>query len=321
MLAGAFAAACLLAAAAAAGAEAPAVVTLVEGPAALLRSTGRFALAEGVRVHVGDIIEVPEKGTVQIGFAGGTRVSLGPQSRFHVAALAGAAGRGGKEAAVSDFYLLQGWSKLAIAPKSAPLRMTTPLFGFGSADADIVVHVQGAEGSLFVEKGALRLAEGFVKATPSSPVAVGAGQFYVRRADQRGVVQPRPAPAFVAGMPVYYRDNLPERLTALKDREVSPRRLGDLAYEEVEPWLKGPPELRRPLIQRMRARAHDPEFRKAVIANMRFHPEWDPIIFPEKYLPKPPPIVDAAKAPPTAADPAKAPPPAADAVRAPAQSK
>jgi hypothetical protein len=71
----------------------------------------------------------------------------------------------------------------------------------------------------------------------------------------------------------------------------------------------------------MRARAHDPEFRKAVIANMRFHPEWDPIIFPEKYLPKPPPIVDAAKAPPTAADPAKAPPPAADAVRAPAQSK
>src|SRR5262245_41905323 len=117
MLAGAFAAACLVAAAAAAGAE-PAVVTLVEGPAALLRSTGRFALAEGVHVQAGDIIDVPEKGTVQIGFAGGTRVSLGPQSRFHVAALSGAAGRGGKEVAVSDFYLLQGWSKLAIAPKS-----------------------------------------------------------------------------------------------------------------------------------------------------------------------------------------------------------
>jgi len=248
-------------------------------------------------VHAGDIIEVPEKGMVQIGFAGGTRVSLGPQSRFHVAALAGAAGRGGKEVAVSDFYLLQGWSKLAIAPNSAPLRVTTPLFGFGSADAVVVVHVQGEEASLFVERGALRLAEGFVKATPSSPVAVGAGQFYVRRADQRGVVQPRPAPAFVAGMPVYYRDNLPERLTALKDREVSPRRLGDLAYADVEQWLKGPPELRRPLIQRMRARAQDPEFRKAVIANMRFHPEWDRILFPEKYLPKPPPAADTVKAP------------------------
>jgi len=306
MLAGAFAAACLVVSAVAMGAEAPPVVTLVEGPAALLRTAGKFALAEGVRVHVGDIIEVPEKGLVQIAIGEGARLSLGPRSRFHVAALAGATGRGGKGAAVSDFYLLQGWSKLALSPKAAPLRVTTPLFGFGSADAVVVVHVESAEASLFVERGALRLAEGFVRATPSSPVAVSAGQFYVRRADQRGVVQPRPAPAFVTGMPVAYRDNLPERLAGFKDREVSPRRLGDLAYEDVEPWLKGPPELRRPLIQRMRVRAQDPEFRKAVIANMRFHPEWDPIVFPEKYLPKPPPAADAAN-PPPAGDTAKAP--------------
>jgi hypothetical protein len=90
-------------------------------------------------------------------------------------------------------------------------------------------------------------------------------------------------------MPRQYRDNLPQRLAKFKDREVSPRRLGDLAYEDVEPWLKGPPELRRPIAQRLRARANDPEFRKAVIANMRFHPEWDRILFPEKYEPKPPP--------------------------------
>ena len=301
MLAGAFAAACLVVPMLAMGAEAPAVVTLVEGPAVLLRTTGRFALAEGVRVHAGDIVEVPEKALVQIAIGEGARVSLGPRSRFHVAALAGAAGRGGKEATVSDFYLLQGWSKLALASKAAPLRMTTPLFGFGSADAVVVVHVENPEASLFVERGVLRLAEGFVKATPSSPVAVAAGQFYVRRADQRGVVQPRPSPAFVTGMPVAYRDNLPERLAGTKDREVSPRRLGDLVYEDVEPWLKGPPELRRPLMQRMRARAHDPEFRKALIANLRFHPEWDPILFPEKYLPKPTPA-DAAKAPPSAAE-------------------
>ncbi|HEY1287972.1 MAG TPA: hypothetical protein VGF58_06560 [Burkholderiales bacterium] len=298
------------------GADAPAVVTLVEGPAALLRTTGRFALAEGVRVHVGDIVDVPDKGLVQIAFADGARVSLGPRSRFHVAALAGAAGRGGHAAAVSDFYLLQGWSKLALPPKAAPLRVTTPLFGLGSADAVVVLHVESAEASLFVESGGLRLAEGFVRATPASAVAVAAGQFYVRRADQKGVLQPRPAPSFVAAMPASYRDNLPQRLAAFKDREVSPRRLGDLTYEEVEPWLKGPPELRRPLMQRMRARAQDPEFRKALIANMRFHPEWDRILFPEKYLPKPTPSVDPAKAPPTTVDSAKAPPTAAGATPA-----
>lgn len=320
MLAGAFGAACLVMAAATAAAEAPAVVTLVEGPASLLRAAGRFALAEGVRVHAGDIVGVPDKGLVQIEFADGTRLSLGPQSRFHIAALA-LAGSGAKGVAVSDFYLLQGWSKFALAPKALPLRVTTPLFGFGSADAVVVLHADAAEASLFVERGGLRLTEGFVKAVPASPVAVGAGQFYVRRADQRGVLQPRPAPAFVAGMPPHYRDNLPERLATFKDRDVAPRRLADVTYEDVEPWLKGPPELRRPLMQRMRARAQDPEFRKAVIANMRFHPEWDRILFPEKYLPKPTPLVDAAKTPPSAVDAAKAPPTAADAAPAPAQSK
>jgi len=323
MLAAAFAVACLAVPALALGAEAPAVVTLVEGPAALMRSAGRFALAEGVRIHGGDILEVPDKGLVQIEFADGTRVSLGPQSRFHVATLApaAAAGRGAKAAAVSDFYLLHGWTKFALPSSAAPLRVTTPLFGLGSADAVSVLQVESAEASLFVERGGLRLAEGFVRATPTSPVAVSAGQFYARKADQKGVLQARPAPGFIAGMPGYYRDNLPERLTRFKDRDVSPRRLGDLAYQDVEPWLKGPPELRRPLMQRLRARAQDPEFRKALIANLRFHPEWDRILFPEKYLPKPVPFVDAAKAPPTAADAAKAPPTAADAAKAPAQSK
>ena len=192
MLAAAIAAACLVVPAIAAGAEAPAVVTLMEGPAAVLRTAGRFALAEGVRVQAGDIVEVPDKGLVQIELAGGARVSLGSQSRFHVAAIAGT-GRGGREAAVSDFFLLHGWVKLALGPKSGPLRVTTPLFGFGSADAVVVLQVESAEASLFVERGAVRLAEGFVKATPASPVAVGPGQFYVRRADQRGILQPRPA--------------------------------------------------------------------------------------------------------------------------------
>ncbi|MFL6571145.1 MAG: hypothetical protein ACJ8G4_05275, partial [Burkholderiales bacterium] len=113
MLAAAFAAACLAVPALAAGAEVPAIVTLVEGPVALLRSAGRFALAEGVRIHGGDILDVPDKGLVQIELGDGTRLSLGPHSRFHVGALASApaAGRGAKASALSDFYLVRGWTK------------------------------------------------------------------------------------------------------------------------------------------------------------------------------------------------------------------
>ena len=42
-------------------------------------------------------------------------------------------------------------------------------------------------------------------------------------------------------------------------------------------------------MQRFIPKAHDPAFRQALVANLRSHPEWDPILFPEKYKPKPPP--------------------------------
>jgi hypothetical protein len=293
------AAACLAVPLTAPGAEAPAVVTIVESQATLLRSAGRFALAEGVRLRAGDVVDVGEKGLVQIGFADGTRLSLGPQSRFHVAALAAAAAGApirGKAAPMSDFYLLQGWSKFALARPAAPLRLTTPLFGLVTPEAVAVLQVQGAQASLFVEKGELRLAEGFARASPSSQVSVRAGQFYTLKTQQKGSVQARPASAFIAAMPRPYRDNLPE-LSKHKDREVAPRRLGDLAYADVESWLKGPPELRRPLMQRLRARARDPDFRRALITNLSFHPEWDRILFPEKYQPKPPPAASPSPAP------------------------
>jgi len=282
-----------------AGAEAPAVVTLVESQATLLRSTGRFSVAEGIRLQAGDLVEVAEKGLVQIGLADGTKLSLGPRSRFHVAVLAapggGADERGAKGAVVSDFYLLQGWSKFSITRPAARVRLTTPLFGLVAGESTAVLQVQSGEGSVFVEKGELRLSEGFVKASTTSAITVRAGQFYSRKTDREGTTQARPVPAFVAGMPAQYRDNLPDR--PAKFKEVVPRRLGDLAYADVELWLKGPPDLRRPIMQRLRPLAREPEFRKAVIANMRFHPEWDRVLFPDKYKSKQPPPASPIPAP------------------------
>ena len=288
------AAACLTAPVCAAGAEPPAIVTLVEGQPALLRGTTRYVLAEGVRLQSGDIVEVPDKGLAQVEFADGALLSLGPQCRFYAAALVA---RGAKAGAMSEFYLLRGWSKFALAKPAAPFRLTTPLFGLGTANAVAVVQVEAAEASMYVEAGELRLAEGFAKALPSSPVQLRGGQFYARKADQKGIIQSRAAPSFVTAMPRHYVDNLPARAAKYKEREVAPRRLEDLDYADVELWLKAPPALRRPIMQRLRSKAQEPEFRKAVIANMRFHPEWDRILFPEKYKPKPPPEPTKAAAP------------------------
>jgi len=275
---------------AALAAEPPAVVTLLEGQAALLRGTARYALAEGVRLQSGDIVELGDKGATLIEFADGCMLSLGPRARFYVSALVP---RGAKAGGVSDFYLMQGWGKLASGKSAAPLRITTPVFGLGSADATAVVQLTDGEGAMFVEAGEVRLAEGFVKASPTSPVRLRGGEFFTRKVDQKGTIAARPPQSFVAAMPKAYMDNLPSRLAKYKDREVSPRATGELAYADVEMWLKAPVEIRRAVMQRFVPKANDLAFRQALIANLRTHPEWDPILFPEKYKPKPPPDAPA----------------------------
>jgi len=270
----------------ASAAEPPAVVTLLEGQAALLRGTTRYALAEGVRLQSGDIVELGDKGVTLIEFADRSELSLGPKARFYIAALVP---RTAKAGGISDFYLMHGWAKLSSGKSAAPLRITTPVFGLGTADATAVMQLADGEAAMFVESGDVRVAEGFAKASPASPVRLRGGEFLTRKGDQRSVIAPRPAPAFVAAMPKAYMDNLPSRLGKYKDREVTPRATGELAYADVELWLKAPLEIRRPIMQKFIPKASDPAFRQALVANLRSHPEWDPILFPEKYKPKPPP--------------------------------
>ena len=260
-------------------AEPPAVVTLLEGQAALLRGTVRYALAEGVRLQTGDIVELGEKGTMLMEFADGCEFSLGPQARFYIGALVPRAAKAG---GISDFYLMQGWGKLSSGKSAAPLRITTPVFGLGTADATAVMQLTDGEGTMFVESGEVRVAEGFAKASPASPVRLRGGEFFTRKVDQKGAIAPRPAPAFVAAMPKAYLDNLPSRLGKYKDREVSPRATGELAYADVEMWLKAPLEIRRPVMQRFIPKANDPAFRQALVANLKSHPEWDPDPLPRK---------------------------------------
>jgi hypothetical protein len=278
----------------AAGAEPPAIVTLVEGSASLLRGTSRYALAEGVRLQAGDIVEVADAGLAQLEFGDGLALSLGSGSRFYAAVLAP---RGAKGGAISDFHFMRGWVKFAGGKSTTAYRLTTPVFGVAAGEATAVLHVADAEGEIFVETGELRLAEGFAKAAPTSAVSVKGGELYSRKGEQRGTLQPRPSPGFVSAMPRSFMDNLPPRAAKWKDREVPPRLVGELAYADVEMWLKGPPEIRRVLMRPFIPKARDPAFRAALVANLNAHPEWDRILFPEKYTPKPPPGPAAAPGP------------------------
>jgi hypothetical protein len=89
----------------------------------------------------------------------------------------------------------------------------------------------------------------------------------------------------VGALPRPFLETIPSRLSRFKDRETAPKRADEISYADVETWLKASRNVRRPLVQRWRSRATDPAFRDALIANLKDHREWDPILFPEKYKP------------------------------------
>ncbi len=284
---------------AAAAADPVTIVTLLEGPATLVRGVTRHALAEGVRLQSGDILEVSEKGLALLEFADGVALALGPKTRTLAVSLPR-----GKQAA-ADFYVTQGELKLAGAKAATRLRIVTPLFTLQGAEGIVVMVLDGAEGSLFVESGEARLVEPRAKGEAATPLRLKSGEFYTVKAEQKATVAPRPSPAFIGALPKAFFDPLPSRMARYQERQVQPRRLDVVTYTEVETWLKAPLDIRRPMLARFQPRATDPAFRAALVANLRFHPEWDPVLFPEKYLPKEP----EAGAVPGAPAPAPAPTP------------
>jgi hypothetical protein len=264
----------------AAAADPFATVTLLEGPADLVRGVTRYALAEGVRLVPGDIIEVRDKGLAEIEFADGVALAMGAGTRM----LAVTAPRG--KSAAGDYYVLQGRLKLSGVKQGASLRLVTPIFTLMPAEGIAVLAVDSGEGSVFVESGEMRLVESPAKGGASAPLRLKSSDFFTRKAGQKGAVAPRPSPAFISALPKVFLDPLPTRMARYKERQVAPRRGEDVSYAEVEAWLKAPPEIRRPLVPRFEPRASDPAFRAGLIANLKFHPEWDRILFPEKYEPK-----------------------------------
>lgn len=274
--------ACLLAAAAAAAGQI-ATVTLMEGPATLVRGTMRYALAEGVKLQPGDIIEVSDKGLTQIEFADGVAFALSPGTRM----LSVSAPRG--KSAAGDYYVTQGALKVSRVKQGATFRFVTPVFTLQLAEGSTVLLLGSGEGSVFVESGEARVIEPPAKGAAPAPLRLKGGEYYTRKAEQKGAVAPRPSAAFIGALPKVFLDPLPSRMARYKEREVQPKPVEVVSYAQVETWLKAPPDIRRPLLTRFRSRASDPAFRAGLVANLKFHPEWDPILFPEKYKPKPKP--------------------------------
>jgi hypothetical protein len=288
--------AALFAAGGAMAADVAGTITILDGEALITRAAGRWRAAEGVRLQQGDILEMGDGAFAQVELVEQTVLAVGPNARVMI-------GGPVRLKAERTLYALGGWFKLTNARKDGNARafeFRSPLLEIGLLPGVVVMQLKPNEATLFAERGDLKL----VERPANAAIGLRQGQSYRRQpGTTRGTVGGSPPPQFLAELPRPFRDSLPLRGDKYKDREVQPKAAPDFAYADVEPWLKSELPFRRQFIERWRAKAREPAFRSALIANLSSHPEWDPVLFPEKYLPKDPakPASAASGATPTAA--------------------
>lgn len=274
---------------------APALVTILDGAAVVLRGSTRLQLAEGVRLAPQDIVETTaEARLLRIEFPDGMALSLGPATRLWIEPrLAGEGRRSARS------YLLRGWVKLNAAPaapagRPAGALIASPVADLLTTGASLVASVQEAAGAppgptlqVFAESGELSLQERQGGQALGGVQRLRSGEFLGRSAAGKSAVSARPPAEFIAQVPRAFLDTLPARAALFQQREVAAKPLGEPSYADVSAWLTAEPALRRPAMPRWRPLLRTPAFRQALVANLAAHPEWEPVLFPEKFAPKP----------------------------------
>jgi hypothetical protein len=267
-----------------------ATLTILDGGASLLRGEQRLQLAEGVRLVPLDIVETgKDNRLLRIEFADGLALSLGPETRLLIdPRFVGERGRAAR------VYLLRGWVKLnQLAPATppaagnAPALLASPAFDIRLASGSAVASVQPGAARVFVETGELALQERDVDNAVGTLQTLRAGAYFARVGAAKSAVSARPAPDFVQALPRGFLDSLPARADKFKDRPVEAKPQGEPTYADLQDWLRAESSLRRGLMPRWTPLLRKPLLRSAAAANMASHPEWDRVLFPEKYLPKP----------------------------------
>lgn len=257
-------------------APALATVTILDGSdAALLRGNSRYALAEGVRLQGEDIVETgSEMRLLRLEFSDGLGLSLGPASQAMLAPRL----VGDRAARI---YLLSGWAKLnATADKPAASAVVSPVFDALALVGDTVIRVGNDNGEIFAESGSAQVRAAAGKQALSSGQSARIG-----KDGQVASPSARPSSEFIQQLPRSFMDTLPPRLGLFQSRDVAPKRLADLSYADLRPWLNGEPALRRASLAHWKHLATQPDFRKALIGEIRLHPEWEALLLPPKIAP------------------------------------
>lgn len=258
-------------------------VTIVDGELTVLRDTQRFAAAEGLRLRDDDILlTAADTRFARIELTDGTALDLGADTELLLQP--GAAGTLGERAAT--LYLARGWLKVSAAGGSAITGIASATIDLQRLAGSAVLNLRPGATLLFVETGSAQAAE-VQDGRVGTPLALKDGDALVRRGSEAATLARRPPADLLAGLPRAFADSLPRRAARFQARPVEPGAAVPVSYAEAARWINGEPALRTLAVARFKPRAADREFRAALVAELKAHPEWDRVLFPEKHRPKP----------------------------------
>jgi hypothetical protein len=240
-----------------------------DSPVTVVRAANVFELGAGESLRADDVILSPRQGVVQIQDDNGTLVALGAQSRLMLQ---------------SDerIDMLGGWMKIAPACKAAPcpqrivetergaIRLST------SASAAAIVATPGDAGEIavFSESGVQTLAL-------KPPLTIDAGSFAEISGNAPAHVLPRPSSAFLAAMPVAFRDALqPLAINATPASDAAPKPLRPATYDDLAPWLTSTLPARKRFAARFHTRLADSAFRASIESHLNALPDWRGFLYP-----------------------------------------
>ncbi|MCV2355934.1 hypothetical protein LNV09_17470 [Paucibacter sp. B2R-40] len=264
----------LMASLSAAQAASLGLVTLLEGEAVLLRDNAKFALSEGLSLSRDDIIDMGAKGRFMlVEFKDGSSLAIGPATSVQIAPHL-AADRGKIDARI---YLLQGWVKVSAA-KAGSWALNASAFDLSGLSQDAVVFAQGSSGQVFAEAGGVNVKP--VLPNGAASTKLSSGEFLNLSGAAKPELTQRPPAGFLQSIPRAFQDKLPSRAALFQGKETTAKRLGELSYADAQAWLNAEPALRKANLVRWKPLAHQAEFRKGLVAEIKLHPEWEQILFP-----------------------------------------
>jgi len=257
------------------------MVTLVEGPARILRGVTWYKLVPGAALQEGDVIDAADATKVQAELAGGPMLHVvGPALLYAVAIPPRNDGAGG----AVEFDLENGWLKVASTADRVAARVRTSGALVAFTDASIVLRADPTSTEIFVESGAARVTEMSRSGNPGPTHDATAGEYWSQGIDRSIATQRGAPPRFVAAMPRHLTERLGSFAARYKGQSVTFVADRDIALAEADLLLAGP--YRKTFVRRFSGRLADPAFRKEVDAGIAAYPEWERVLHPEKYRPR-----------------------------------